>query len=136
MSDIIMMDNEKKADNEISNKKINIDEIDNEVDNNKKLLDSLDDIEENFNSLRRNIESCIDLLNISIKGDNIQRQLNRISEDNIDNYNNSMKNIYEKIKEDNNKLKELYNEKDKMNDDLKDIYKEEIRKEGEDNYVS
>ena len=135
MTDMLYKE-EKKADNEISTKKEMIDKIDDEVDKNKKMLASLDDIEENFNSLKNNIESCIDLLNESIKGDNIQRQLNRISEENVSNYNNSMKNIYDKREEVNNRLKELYNEKNNINVEIKDMYKEKIDNEGEDSYAS
>ena len=120
---------EKKADNVVLNKKAEISKIELEVDRNKKLLSSLDSVEENFRELRKNIENCIDLLNNSIKGANVQRQLAAISEENVDSYNTSMKNIYEKRDELNTKIKDLYNKKDKINDEIKDIYKEELKEE-------
>ena len=123
------MNEEKHADNAIVSRKIMVDNIDMELDTNKKTLNSLDDIEENFNSLKRNIDSCVDLLNRCVKGGNIQRKLNAISENNVKTYNDSMKAIYEKRDSVNNEIRNLYNEKDKINNEIKEIYNEKIKRE-------
>ena len=98
------METEKKADNIIFNEKTKINEIDLKVDSKKKMLDSLDEIETNFYSLKKNIDDCLDLFRQSIKGGNIQRKLDAISEDNMQYYNTSMRDVDYKRDEINNDL--------------------------------
>jgi len=120
------METEKKADNIIFNEKTKINEIDLKVDSKKKMLDSLDEIEANFYSLKKNIDDCLDLFRQSIKGGNIQRKLDAISEDNMQYYNTSMRDVDYKRDEINNELKELYNEKDRINDKIRKEYRKDM----------
>ena len=79
-----------------------------------------------FYTLKKCVERCVELLNVSIKGDNIQRKLNAISEENDSSYSESMKDINEHRDEVTSRIKELYKEKDTLNDKIR---KEQVKLE-------
>lgn len=79
---------EKQADNtKIENKNISADSaiymtkqkissLDNRIDAEKNKMRELDDMEELFVSLSKNISKCVELLNRSVKGKNVNSKLN------------------------------------------------------------
>ena len=126
-----MQENDKKADNILLNNKVKVSKLDMKVDENKKKLDSLDEMEEVFYSLKKNIDNCVELLNHSIKGENVTRELNAISEDNQESFTNSIKDIDSKRDEIRKEIKELYKQKEELSDKIKKEQedKEEVDKD-------
>ncbi len=83
----------KQADNKILDNKAKVKEIDSKIDIEKNKENNLDDIEEVVNSLNSNINKCIELLGISIKGNNTERKLSALEIENRINYKKSMNDI-------------------------------------------
>lgn len=113
----------KKADNQIDINKQRINQIDSQIDSNKNKMRVLNEMEDGFSSLSMNIEKCVDLLNQSIKGNNIERKLGDISENNKVYYNNIMSSIDEQKIETNEKIKKLYNYKDNIEKEQRELYR-------------
>lgn len=73
--------NEKFADN-IIDKKTDNKNIEDLIDKNKQEIKNINDIEDSFKKIKKNIDRTVELLHMSIKGGNIERKLDLISEDN------------------------------------------------------
>lgn len=131
--------NEKVADNkkidnqmldkqEVVNYKNKINEIDDRIDQEKSRMRELDDMEELFVSLSKNITKCVDLLNKSIKGNNISNKLNSIEENNKINFSKSIGNLEIERDEIKNNIVDLNNKKEDYQQKMKeDNIKEELK---------
>jgi hypothetical protein len=84
---------DKRADNKVLEKKVKIKEIDSKIDIEKNKEKRLDDIEEIVTSLNNNINRCLELLSISIKGNNSEKKYNNIQTENRINYKKNMNDI-------------------------------------------
>ena len=132
---------EKQADNtKIENKKISTDSaiyltkqkissLDNRIDAEKNKIRELDDMEELFVSLSKNISKCVELLNRSVKGKNVNSKLNSIEENNRINFAKSMSNIEIQREDTKNNLVKLTEEKEKYQDELKEEYEKKNNEE-------
>ena len=110
---------EKKADNTINKQKARIKEIDNKIDIEKDKTKQLDEIEEIVVSLNKNINKCLELLGVSIQGNNIDKRLSAIESENNVNYKKNISNIelhrevvQKNIKKLNDEKEKIINEKD------------------------
>lgn len=110
---------EKKADNTINKQKVRIKEIDNKIDIEKDKTKQLDEIEEIVVSLNKNINKCLELLGVSIQGNNIDKRLSAIESENNVNYKKNISNIelhrevvQKNIKKLNDEKEKIINEKD------------------------
>ena len=121
---------DKKADNSIINvDKAKIKEIDSKIELEKNKMKNLDDMEEIFVSLNKNISKCVELLQKSIKGNNVTRKLNSIEEENKNNFSRSIQNIeYEREKIKSN-LSLLNDEKEDYEEKLKEENKEKLKED-------
>ena len=138
---------EKKADNtKIENKNISVDNaiymtkqkissLDNRIDAEKNKIRELDDMEELFVSLSKNISKCVELLNRSVKGKNVNSKLNSIEENNKINFAKSMSNIEIQREDTKNNLVKLTEEKEKYQDELKEEYQRKANEENGNNQV-
>lgn len=138
---------EKKADNtKIENKNISADNaiymtkqkissLDNRIDAEKNKIRELDDMEELFVSLSKNISKCVELLNRSVKGKNVNSKLNSIEENNKINFAKSMSNIEIQREDTKNNLVKLTEEKEKYQDELKEEYQRKANEENGNNQV-
>ena len=84
---------EKKADNKIIRQKIRIKEIETKIDSEKNKTKQLDEIEEIVTSLNKNINRCLELLGVSIQGNNIDKRLSAIETENNNNFKKNIHNI-------------------------------------------
>lgn len=112
VADNKIADNRVLDENETINYKKRINEIDDRIDEEKSKMKNLDEMEELFVSLSKNITKCVDLLNKSIKGNNIANRLNSIEENNKINFTKSIGNLEIEREEIKNRLVSLNNEKD------------------------
>ena len=110
---------EKTADNTINKQKARIKEIDNKIDIEKDKTKQLDEIEEIVVSLNKNINKCLELLGVSIQGNNIDKRLSAIESENNVNYKKNISNIelhrevvQKNIKKLNDEKEKIINEKD------------------------
>ena len=105
---------EKKADNTINKQKARIKEIDNKIDIEKDKTKQLDEIEEIVVSLNKNINKCLELLGVSIQGNNIDKRLSAIESENNVNYKKNISNIelHREVVQKN--IKKLNDEKEKI----------------------
>lgn len=117
-------DNKKVADNRIIENKKNIDNIDDMIDQNKNRIKSLNNMEDNFQALSRSIEKCVDLLNKSIKGNNIERKLGDISDNNKISLKRVLGTIDDERQEVNKELKNLFNQKDYLEKETRNLLNE------------
>ena len=119
----------KKADNKISFNKTQINRLDNEIDSNKSKIKTLNDMEEGFVSLSKNIEKCVELLSMSMKGNHIESKLSDISESNQVYLKKVVSTIDEEKTNANDKIKNLYDEKDRIEKEQRRLYREQEMKE-------
>ena len=137
--------NEKVADNkkidnqmldkkEVVNYKNKINEIDDRIDQEKSRMRELDDMEELFVSLSKNITKCVDLLNKSIKGNNISNKLNSIEENNKINFSKSIGNLEIERDEIKNNIVDLNNKKEDYQQKMKEENIKEELKENNSTY--
>lgn len=117
------------ADNAIYMTKQKISSLDNRIDAEKNKMRELDDMEELFVSLSKNISKCVELLNRSVKGKNVNSKLNSIEENNKINFAKSMSNIEIQREDAKNNLVKLTEEKEKYQDALKEEYQRKANEE-------
>lgn len=96
----------KKADNKII-KKSSKKNVEDRLFDEKKIIKKLDSIEEEIYSLKKNVDTCISLLDSSIKGGNIHQSLEEISNDNNKFLSNVQKAIEDERESANKRIKEL-----------------------------
>ncbi len=114
----------KKADNQISYNRIQINRLDNEIDSSKSKIKTLNDMEEGFVSLSKNIEKCVELLSLSMKGNNIEGKLGDISESNQMYLKRVVSTIDDEKTTTNDRIKNLYEQKDNYEKEQKRLYRE------------
>lgn len=73
---------EQKKESKTDYLKKRLNEIDNKIDSEKQKMKKIDDIQEEVNALNKNLNKCIELLSISIKGSQTSRKLNEMSNGN------------------------------------------------------
>ena len=117
------------ADNAIYITKQKISSLDNRIDAEKNKMRELDDMEELFVSLSKNISKCVELLNRSVKGKNVNSKLNSIEENNKINFAKSMSSIEIQREDTKNNLVKLTEEKEKYQDALKEEYERKAKEE-------
>jgi len=100
---------DKKADDKIIKNNIQ-----DEIDLKKDSLKSLYDLEDTFGELKKTTDNIADLLQKSIKGGNIERELDAIREDNSKTYKTVMVHIDEDREEIQKDIKKLYDKKDEL----------------------
>ena len=59
-----------------------INEIDNKIDSEKQRIKKIDDIQEEVTALNKNLNKCIELLSISIRGEKTGKKLNNMLDEN------------------------------------------------------
>ena len=131
-ADNIIMVDEKTANSSVYATKKRIDSIDNRISEEKSKMKDLDDMEELFVSLSKNISKCVELLNKSGKGRNVNSKLNAIEENNKINFQKSINNIDIQREEIKNNLIKLNDQKETIQEQLKENYKEQENRENED----
>ena len=131
-ADNIIMVDEKTANSSVYATKKRIDSIDNRISEEKSKMKDLDDMEELFVSLSKNISKCVELLNKSVKGRNVNSKLNAIEENNKINFQKSINNIDIQREEIKNNLIKLNDQKETIQEQLKENYKEQENRENED----
>lgn len=128
-ADNVIMVDEQTANKSVYVTKKRIDYIDNRISEEKNKMKDLDEIEELFVSLSKNISKCVELLNKSVKGRNVNAKLNSIEENNKVNFQKSINNIDVQREEIKNSLVELNDQKDAFQKQLKENYLEQEKKE-------
>ena len=111
---------EKKADDKRIENKNEMENINNQIDFNKEKLKKLDDLESDFQELKKLIDHTVELLGKSIKGGNIDKVLDSISDDNKKTFINVTKNIDEDRSEIESDLRILNEEKDNLTKENKE----------------
>ncbi len=114
----------KIADNKININKASINRIDNEIDSNKNKIKTLTDMEDGFVSLSKNIEKCVELLSMSMKGNHIENKLSDISESNQVYLKKVVSTIDDEKTTATARIKNLYDEKDRIEKEQKALYRE------------
>lgn len=135
-ADNIIMVDEKTANSSVYATKKRIDSIDNRISEEKSKMKDLDDMEELFVSLSKNISKCVELLNKSVKGRNVNSKLNAIEENNKINFQKSINNIDIQREEIKNNLIKLNDQKETIQEQLKENYKEQENRENKDETVA
>ena len=126
---LTIQDEKKMADNKININKASINRIDNEIDSNKSKIKTLNDMEEGFVSLSKNIEKCVELLSMSMKGNHIESKLSDISESNQVYLKKVVSTIDDEKTVANDRIKNLYDEKDRIEKEQRNLYREQEMQE-------
>lgn len=125
----ICMD-EKKADNSIINTKVEIKHAEDNLFQSKKDLNQLEILEFNFSVINKNLNQCIDLLNMSVKNKRINNKIQSMRDDSFVSYNKAMFDIGEERDVIVEQINEIENKIDLLNEKLKEeLNKEEVKEE-------
>ena len=128
----IVMD-EKKADNSIINTKVEIRHAEDDLFQSKNDLNQLEILESNFSIINKNLNQCIDLLNISVKNKRINNKIQSMCDESFVSYNKAMFNIDEERDMIVEQINEIENKIDLLNEKLKEeLNKEEVNEEIEE----
>ena len=115
---------DKKIDNKIIQTKKEIKIIEDDLTRTKKALKEIEYLEDNITHLNRNLNQCVELINLSIKNKNVSQKINTISNDTIINYKKTSLSINEEKEITTKKINELNEKKELLNDELKKINEE------------
>ena len=126
---LTIQDEKKMADNKININKAQMNRLDNEIDSNKSKIKTLNDMEEGFVSLSKNIEKCVELLSMSMKGNHIESKLSDISESNQVYLKKVVSTIDDEKTVANDRIKNLYDEKDRIEKEQRNLYREQEMQE-------
>ena len=102
---------------------------DNKININKAQIKTLNDMEEGFVSLSKNIEKCVELLSMSMKGNHIESKLSDISESNQVYLKKVVSTIDDEKTVANDRIKNLYDEKDRIEKEQRNLYREQEMQE-------
>lgn len=102
-----------------------INEIDNQIDNEKKKIKKIDSIQEEVTALNKNLNKCIELLSISIKGEQKDKMLNDMYDKNKSFYINFSSTLDDEISITKKKINKLTEEKENIIKENKDKNKKE-----------
>ena len=119
---------EKSADNAIFESRESVRYLEDAIYGQQQNLKNLDEMEETFLTLKKQINKCVDLLNRSMKGKNINSRLSEIEGNNNRLYDNRLEMIREKRKETKETISRLTQEKEDYLDKIKEEYKKEEAK--------
>lgn len=104
----------KVADNRISDAKKEIDSIDVNINASKETIKNIESIEETFESLNKNMAKCINLLNKSMKGKEVNKILSRADESRHVNIKKSLGSLESYKRNEEKKLKEYYDTREEL----------------------
>jgi len=104
-------------------KKIN--EIDNQIDNEKKKIKKIDSIQEEVTALNKNLNKCIELLSVSIKGEKNDKMLSDMYDKNKSFYVNFSSTLDDEISATKKKISKLNETKENLIKENKNKNKKE-----------
>ena len=116
------MENKKEEKDNIKNR---ISEIDNNLDDSHKKMKEINEMHEELTALSKNINRCIELLTISIKGPNVERRLNDLLVRNQKSYSRFSSVLDEEMILTNREINKLNEERDNLIEQDKQRRKEE-----------
>lgn len=116
---------EKKADNKIINTRIKISNLEDNLHQTKKGLSNLELLEDNFSRINRNLNECLDLLNISVKNKRINNKLQSICDESNVFYGKTKVNL----EDERDLILKQINDIDEKIDELNKTLKDELNKE-------
>ena len=123
------IDNRIIKDTEESAYKKKIDSLNDKIDIEKNKINDINDMEDIIRSLNKSIDECVEILRESMSGNNVNRKLNNIEENNTINLNNAISDFDIKRDEIKKEISKLYSEKNSIEEDYRRKF--EIKKEGE-----
>lgn len=97
-----------------------INEIDNQIDNEKKRIRKIDNIQEEVTELNKNLNKCIELLSVSIKGEKKEKMLNDMFDKNKSFYANFSCTLDDEMSITKKKINKLNEEKENLIKENKD----------------
>lgn len=116
---------EKKADNKIINTRIKISNLEDNLHQTKKGLSNLELLEDNFSRINRNLNECLDLLNISVKNKRVNNKLQSICDESNVFYGKTKVNL----EDERDLILKQINDIDEKIDELNKTLKDELNKE-------
>lgn len=122
---------EKRADNVILNKKIDIQGVEDQICFEKENLNIIDDSADNYYLLNKSINKCVALLFTSIRGKQTQNILADIGEENNKTFVDAMNRIDDDKQMIRGRIKDLYDKKEEILKDNRDEEESEEEKKNE-----
>lgn len=122
---------EKRADNVILNKKIDIQGVEDQICFEKENLNIIDDSADNYYLLNKSINKCVALLFTSIRGKQTQNILADIGEENNKTFVDAMNRIDDEKQMIRGRIKDLYDKKEEILKDNRDEEESEEEKKNE-----
>ena len=122
---------EKRADNVILNKKLDIQGVEDQICFEKENLNIIDDSADNYYLLNKSINKCVALLFTSIRGKQTQNILADIGEENNKTFVDAMNRIDDEKQMIRGRIKDLYDKKEEILKDNRDEEESEEEKKNE-----
>lgn len=122
---------EKRADNVILNKKIDIQGVEDQICFEKENLNIIDDSADNYYLLNKSINKCVALLFTSIRGKQTQNILADIGEENNKTFVDAMNRMDDEKQMIRGRIKDLYDKKEEILKDNRDEEESEEEKKNE-----
>lgn len=111
---------EKKADNRIIQVKKELVACEDNLTEAKDKLRGIEDLEDSFSHLNRNVERCVDILNVSVKNRKVTNKIDRMFYDNKVSFKKTYVNLEEEKEFTQDEINELNNKIDELNETLKE----------------
>ena len=115
---------EKKADNKIIQVKKQINVTEERLADSRKKLRGIEDLEDNFSHLNKNLNICVELLNLSIKNKTVNKKIGYMNDDSTIGYKKTSSSLLDEKEMTKKEINDLNDEIDKLTDEIKELYKE------------